>query len=307
MSYARALRSSDTRALSDDARKDDENAAFIAGLPLSQQAEWLARLRWLRLADRLAENEMLEPSDGRFTAFRRGWKALLEHGDVSDEHAAIWGEMRATWWAPSGDLREPLAVASFGAYLDALGEYTQPGLVIRTLADHDRMLLRITGSGVCVFPYLRGEDHDAAAGFGMLDQMMNNLRDLAEDASNGLCFLPRDVLARFSVPVEAMLDGSAVKSRGYLSLMRFWVDEHLAAVRRCAAPFLSLRDLHPSLQAMRESSVARYARIRARASGVRLRLRRLLGRVLARPGGSSARRLTSTRPPAPALSTRGRC
>jgi phytoene synthase len=261
LSYSAIIRSSDVRALADDARKDDENVGFLAKLPLSEQGEWLTRLRWLRLADRLAENELVEPGSRRFAEFCEEWRAFSESGEVRGEHAATWGEMRFAWWSTSAGVRARRPIASFGQYLDALHDYTRPGLEIPTLREHDRMLLRVTGNGICVFPFLRDEQCDAAAGFGMLDQMMNNLRDVAEDASQGLCFFPRDVLARFGVRVGAMLDGSAVGTRAYESMMRFWLDEHIALVRELAAPFAALRELHPSLVAMRGACLARYARI----------------------------------------------
>lgn len=261
MTFARLVRSSDVRALADDARKDDENIGFLAGLPLAQQAEWLARFRWLRVADRLAENEMLEPGDRRFSTFVDEWRSLVACARIDGEHTDVWREMRAAWWTPQGSVREPMAVACFGRYLEALRVYTRPGLVLRTIGDHDAMLRGISGNGVCVFPYLREEQRDAAARLGMLDQMMNNLRDLAEDASHGLCYFPRDVLARFGLHAEAMLDGSAVGTRAYAGMMRFWLDEHLASVRLAAAAFGSLAGLHPSLVAMHRSSLVRHARI----------------------------------------------
>jgi phytoene synthase len=261
--YAHILRSSDVRALSDDARKDDENVRFVAALPPAQQAEWLARFRWLRVADRLAENEMLEPEGRRFTVFRRAWAEVAAGGDapVGDEHEDVWREMRAAWWTPAGDAREPIAIAGYRGYLQALGSYTRPGLVLRTLAEHDAMLEGISGNGVCVFPYLREAQREAAAAFGKLDQMLNNLRDLAEDASHGLCYLPRDVLARFGVTAGAVLDGSVIGNRSWEGMMCFWLDAHLPSIRREAASFLALPDLHPCLEAMRRSSIERHMHI----------------------------------------------
>jgi phytoene synthase len=261
VSYAAALRSSEIRGLADDARKDDESVGFLAELPLSQQAEWLARLRWLRIADRLAENELVETEGGRFRAFCGEWRAFTREGIACGEHAEIWREMRSAWWSASGEVREPFSVSSYDDYLAALRDYTRPGLVISSLADHDRMLLRLTGSLFGVFPYLQGSQRTAAAGFGMLDQMMNNVRDMAEDTSHGLCYFPRDVLARFGVEVASLLDGSAVGTSGYASVMRYWLDEHAVLVRGRAAPFIAMGGLHPSLAAMRRAFLSRYARI----------------------------------------------
>ncbi len=48
------------------------------------------RLRWLRVADRLAENAIIEPSARRFEAFVADFRAMEEHGVIGGEHAAIW-------------------------------------------------------------------------------------------------------------------------------------------------------------------------------------------------------------------------
>lgn len=262
MRYAAVLGSSTVRALADDARKDEECVGFLAELPLLQQTTWLNRLRWLRLADRLAENELLEPDRTRFAAFVRGWRALMAGTVWLGEHRPTFQEMRAEWWDPaSGLAREPLSIAAFDAYVAALGDYTRPGLALETLLDHDRMLCRLTGSLFGVFPYLLDSQRDAARGFGMLDQMMNNLRDIAEDSVSGLSFFPRDVLAAHGVAVESLLDGSAIRTAPYERMIRFWLDDHLVAIRARAAPFMVLTDLHPSLRAMRRSFLLRYARI----------------------------------------------
>jgi phytoene synthase len=263
MRYSDAIRSSEIRALANDADKDDENVGFLAERPLLEQAEWLTRFRWLRVADRLAENELLQPDLARFTAFRAEWRAFVDAGEVSGEHGATWLEMQSRRRLAPGDAcsLNTSCVGAFDRYLAALRDYTRPALEIPTLAEHDRMLRRVTGNGVCVFPYLLESQHAAAVGFGMLDQMLNNLRDIAEDAAHGMCFLPRDVLARYGVTVRSLLDGSAIGTAAYGRMMTFWVETHLPYVREQAAAFLTANDLHPSLAAMRDASVARYARI----------------------------------------------
>ena len=262
MSWAPKIRSSDFDAVADDAAKDDENVSFLAVLPLDQQVEWIARLGWLRLADRLSENQMVAGQSSRFEDFCRDWRhSFIAEGNPSGEHESVWREMRAAWRTPSGELREPRAVAAFGDYLDALGEYTGPNFELTTLEEHDRMLRRLTGNLVEVFPFLCDSQRDAASRFGALDQLLNNLRDIAEDAAQGLCFFPRDVLARFDVTRASLISGSAIATPGYRAMMSFWVDEHLPRVRREAEPFVEMRDLHPSLVLMRQTCLARHARI----------------------------------------------
>ena len=235
--------------------------SFLAELPLDQQAEWLMRLRWLRVADRLAENEILEPARGRFTRFRSEWQALCADQHVGGVHTAIWHEMRAAWFHSSINGRELRAVEAWNEYLKALGDYTPSSVRLHTLEDHDRMLLRLAGSFFGVFPHLLDPQREAAARFGMLDQLMNNLRDLAEDAAQGICYFPSDVLARFAVSRSSVISGDAIGTSRFEAMMRFWLDEYLAQTRAGAACFTILDDLHPSLAKMRAACIARYARV----------------------------------------------
>jgi phytoene synthase len=256
MSWAPRIRSSDFDAVADDAAKDDENVAFLDALPLAQQAEWLARLGWLRLADRLSENQIVEPHARRFEIFHAEWRRAFDpDAAIPREYAGVWREMRASLH------EEPRALAAWDDYLDALSDYTRANLEIPTLEEHDRMLRRLTGNVFAVFPYLRDSQREAAVRFGALDQMTNNVRDLAEDAARGLCFFPSDVLARFELSRASLLHGSAIGTPGYRAMMRFWLDEHLADVRRDADEFTAMSDLHPSLARMRETCLARHAKI----------------------------------------------
>src|SRR5207248_4566212 len=63
---ASELASSAHAALADDALKDFDNAAWVRDLPPSMQPAWLRRIRAIRLADRLAENQQLDPTSQRF-------------------------------------------------------------------------------------------------------------------------------------------------------------------------------------------------------------------------------------------------
>jgi phytoene synthase len=91
--------------------------------------------------------------------------------------------------------------------------------------------------------------------------MMNNLRDLAEDADRGLCCFPQEVLERFDVQRESILDGSAIGTAGYEKLMGFWLDGYLGTLRDEAEAFTTVVGLHQSLVCMRSAFLNRYARI----------------------------------------------
>jgi phytoene synthase len=259
--WAAQMRSAEFRAFADDTAKDDDNAAFLAALSPSEQKDWLVRLGWVRISDRLSENEVVEPQARRFTRFCADWRAFRASGVPAGEHESVWREMRVAWYEPSGALREARAVRAWDDYLAALAMYTQPRLRIATLADHDRMVQRLTGNCFELAPYLRDSERDAASRFGALDQTMSNLRDIAEDASHDFCFFPRDLLHHFGVRRGAILDGSAIRTREYTRMMRFWLDEHLVTLQRAAAPFLTLPGLHPSVRQAAEAFRARHARI----------------------------------------------
>jgi hypothetical protein len=83
MSLGRQMRSSDYTAVADDTAKDDEATSFLAALPLPEQSEWLSRLRWIRVADRLSENQLLEPEHERFDSFGKEWTIVAAGGQIA--------------------------------------------------------------------------------------------------------------------------------------------------------------------------------------------------------------------------------
>ncbi|WP_437636104.1 squalene/phytoene synthase family protein [Sorangium sp. So ce854] len=264
--------SSHYRALSDDALKDEDNAAWVLGLEPDVKQAWLDRIRWIRIVDRLAENERIEPHERRFSRFMEAWRLLRSRGfvDPSCPFASELSAIRALWLRSDGDPArarreaddiEERSLAAWDAYLLALADYHAPGLLIRTMREHDTMLMRLSGHIFQLVPFLTMEHWDAAGEFGRLDQFFNNLRDMQEDADRGICYLPEEELARHGVTRAQVISGRCVGTSGYERLMRSWLDEVLPALYARAAPFIEARGLHPSLEIMREWSLRRYARI----------------------------------------------
>ncbi|MGK4007652.1 squalene/phytoene synthase family protein [Sorangium sp. So ce1036] len=268
--------SSHYRALADDALKDEDNAAWVLTLAPDVRQAWLDRIRWIRIVDRLAENERIEPHERRFSRFMEDWRRLLSRGivDPSCPFASELLAIRALWLrdasGPGSDLAEgrrggddmaARSLAAWDAYLLALADYHAPGLLIRTMKEHDTMLLRLSGHIFQLVPFLTKAHWDAAAEFGRLDQFFNNLRDMQEDADRGLCYLPEEELARHGLTRAQVLSGRCIDTPGYRSLMQFWLDEIMPSLYARAAPFIDAHDLHPSLQMMKEWSLRRYARI----------------------------------------------
>jgi 15-cis-phytoene synthase len=238
---ASELASSAHVALGDDALKDFDNAAWIVELPPSIQPAWLQRIRAIRLADRLAENQQLDPTSRRFERF-----------------------------APDAfDGEGPAVLAAWTRYLAALRVYHRADLRLPTLADHRAMLDRLSGSIFQLVPFLSPHEFEAIRGLGALDQFFNNLRDLGEDAAHGICYFPEDVLAQAGVRRKDVLGNGWRSTPGWLKLMRFWLDKYLPEVERGAAAFDACDDLHPSVARLRSECRARYLRILTRFRAVR--------------------------------------
>jgi phytoene synthase len=242
---ASELASSAHAALGDDALKDFDNASWVVELPSSIQPVWLQRIRAIRLADRLAENQQLDPTSRRFDRFIP---------------AAFDGE-------------RPAVLAAWTRYLAALRAYHRPDLRLPTLADHRSMLDRLSGSIFQLVPFVSPHQFEAIRGLGILDQFFNNLRDLAEDAAHGICYFPDDVLARAGLRREDVLGNGWRSDLRWARLMRFWLDEYLPELERGAAAFVACEDLHPSVARLRSECRARYLRILNRFRAVRFDFR----------------------------------
>src|SRR5207253_11054965 len=115
---ASELASSAHAALADDALKDFDNAAWVRDLPPSIQPAWLQRVRAIRLADRLAENQQLDPTSRCFDRTVTSALPDVFHGE------------------------RPEVVDAWTRYLAALRAYHRPNLRLPTLADHRAMLDR---------------------------------------------------------------------------------------------------------------------------------------------------------------------
>jgi len=234
---ASELASSAHAALGDDGLKDFDHADWVVDLAASIQRVWLERIRAIRLADRLAENQQLDPASRRFDRF-------------------------VTPALPNAFVGEgPAVLAAWTRYLAALRAYHRPDLRLPTLADHRAMLDRLSGSIFQLVPFLSPQQFEAIRGLGALDQFFNNLRDLAEDAAHGICYFPDDVLARAGVRREEVLGNGWRSTPGWPQLMRFWLDEYLPELERGAAAFAACDDLHPSVARLRSECRARYLRI----------------------------------------------
>jgi phytoene synthase len=294
--FSRLVGSSRYQAITDDALKDEDNAAWVMDLPSTVRDQWIQRIAWIRLIDRLAEehfictaNRELAPT-GRAGGSERGrslqptgsrefdqvyhdWQQLraiaLSPGPTRPARAAarlnlthpIVIHIRDCWFQDPTDPLNQYSIQAWDQYLEAIATYHGSQLAIHTLADYRTMLERLAGAFFQILPFLRLDQCQAAGQFGVVDQFYNNLRDLAEDAQQGICYFPTEVLVHFGVRREAILDGSCCRQAGYQAMMRFWLEDYLPRLRRRAYRFILDDELHPSWQQLRSWSLHRYNRI----------------------------------------------
>ncbi len=54
------IHSADFSKLTDDRLKDEDNVAWVMGLPDTVRNEWLTTLQWVRAPDRLLESQLFD-------------------------------------------------------------------------------------------------------------------------------------------------------------------------------------------------------------------------------------------------------
>lgn len=250
-------------ALGDDSLKDEDNAAWVMQLEPGVRQDWIDRIRWIRLADRLAEHELLELGSFKFRDFLADWQILCDRGYVPTgcRHESVLRSIAACWFGKNADRTSPHSIAVWNAYLDALATYHRSDLTLARLDDYDRMLEHLAGNFFQILPFLAPEDWEAASSFGIVDQFYNNLRDLAEDARQGICYFPTELLEQFGIDRSEILQFECFDNPGYYSLIEFWLDEYLPKLWQHAEPLLRSPNLHPSWEILRNWSLARYHRI----------------------------------------------
>jgi 15-cis-phytoene synthase len=255
--------SSRYRAVGDDTLKDDDNAGWVIHLEPDVRDQWIERIRWIRLIDRLAEQELLHPEEPAFSQFFADWLTLLETGQVPQEssHQSVLMAMHACWFSGELGLNDTLSLQAWQRYLAAIRRYHDANLEIETVEQYTQMLMDLAGSFFMVLPFLDAHHLKAACYFGVLDQFYNHLRDLREDAEQGICYLPTELLNWFGVERQEFLKQRAQHNPRYHTMMEFWLDHYLPQLRSQARLLLVADDLHPSWQTMREWSLYRYRRI----------------------------------------------
>jgi len=263
VSISELVGSSKYNAISDDSLKDEDNAAWVMLLPPDVAAEWIELFSWIRLIDRLAESEWLEGWGSRFQVFKIGWRTLLVTGAVlpNDYHAAILDRMQKRWWHEQSRYMELASIHAWDEYVEATSEYHRSDMVFDKIEDYEWMLEHLGGSLFQIFPYQNEIQRQSVRAFGALDQFFNHLRDLEEDTRQHVCYFPSDVLDRFGVDRQEVIDHSCLNNEGFTKMMRFWLDDYLPYLFQKASTFLQQQDMHFSWRLLRHWFLRRHARI----------------------------------------------
>ncbi|MEO0535144.1 MAG: squalene/phytoene synthase family protein [Cyanobacteria bacterium P01_A01_bin.123] len=250
-------------AISDDQLKDEDNAIWVVDLSEEVRHTWLQRIYWLRWVDRLAEQEQIVRQGNAFQEFQQAWKRLLESGQVHphDHQWIILDYLHQVWFSPERSAIIAEAIEAWDGYVDAMGDYHQRDLTLETLADYELMLERIAGSFFQCFPYQNVSQLQATRFFGLVDQFYNNLRDLHEDTLQQVCYFPAEVLDRFNLHRQEILEMTCFKNPGYFKLMEFWIEDYLPTIRRKTARLVLASDLHPSWRLLGNWCIHRYGRV----------------------------------------------
>jgi phytoene synthase len=165
------------------------------------------------------------------------------------------------WFGASSTPIDRLSIWSWNRYLKAIERYHGHDLIVDTLEQYELMLKDLGGAYFQVLPFLSQPYWQPACYFGALDQFFNNLRDIQEDAQQGICYIPADILTQFGVTRQEIIQQTACQNSGYAKMMQFLLDSYLTELRQKASPLIMADDLHPSWTILRDWSVHRYDRI----------------------------------------------
>lgn len=264
MKISKQVASSEHKAIANDALKDEDNGAWLAGLPRSIQVVWLERFYWIRWVDRLAEQDQLVQQGGKvFPAFYQAWQRLRHNRTLAatDQDWQVLKQIESRWYQSDNVSHHQIEINAWNCYMEAIFDYHQPHLRVITLDEYELMLSRLAGSCFKLLPFLEDHQRAIAGQFGIVDQFYNNLRDLAEDTHQGVCYFPTTLLASFDVRREEILDCTCLQNPNYARLMEFWVTSYLPQLRQRHLGLVSVADLHPVWKHLTACLLRRYRRI----------------------------------------------
>jgi len=232
--------------LDDDKRKDHDAPAWIEDLSPEVRELWLERVQWLRLIRSLVEYDILQKGN-YYRQFKQEWKNLVSKRIIArkSEFYDLFNRMDQLWFRQQM-LPDWNTIKAWDNYMQAIDEYHKPGLVIETLTQHDFILERLSGSLFQVLPFANKRYWNEVRYFGLMDQVYNNISNLAADALRSICYFPEELLKRYNLRREQFLDGSCINKPEYQELMHYWLDVYLPQLKQRTHRLLVAPDLHPS-------------------------------------------------------------
>lgn len=248
--------------------KDSDNCGWLAYLPPKDQQAWVLPLKWMRLADTLAESQLLDnhtnfTNKTCFDSFYDEWQYLLEnkYPKINGVYKETFQEIYQCWFFKETNLTSK-SIEAWNKYLKANFVYHRPDLIIHSLENYELMLSALSGSILQTFPFLLNEtQYKNVRYLGILDQFLNNLRDLAEDTKKGICYFPYQLLQEFGVTQNEILKYTCFTNPGYYKMLDFWLNNYLPKLYRNASIFIEDDRLHPSWKKVLTWTLERYHRI----------------------------------------------
>lgn len=255
--------SSQYQAVADDSLKDEDNAAWVMILEPKIREAWIQRISWIRLIDRIAESELIGTGNSKLGQFYAEWQHLLKTGEAQAQssYQEMLTNIRTCWFTHTPSQADLLCIQSWNRYLKAIIRYHSRDLTIQSEADYKTMLHQLGGSLFQVLPFLPVSHWRSSGSLGALDQFFNHLRDMQEDAQQGICYLPTALLDCYGLDRRDILELQSVHHPNYRQMMQDWLGRSLQRLYRKAEPLISAENLHPSWQILRDWSLHRYRRI----------------------------------------------
>lgn len=220
---------------------------------------WQERVTWIELVSNLAKNDHLQGSN-RYQQLKEDWRTFIGQRIINrdSEFHSMFERMNWLWFREIPDWS---TIKAWDDYLHTVDKYYKPELVIKTLVEHNQMLERLSGSLFQVLPLVHKRYWNEIRYLGVVERVYIHIRDMAEDASRGICYFPEDVLSRYSLKREQFLDGSCINQPEYRHLIHYWLNIYLPNFKQHTQRLLVAVDLHSSWLVLLEWTLQRHSKI----------------------------------------------
>jgi len=251
-------------SVTDDSLKDEDNVAWIMELQENEIKEWVKVLKWIRVADRLLERDVFQKSINNFSYtfkdFISDWNKLRATGEIDNNSlfASLFKELKLRW-DKEKLIEENLKI--WDLYLDSLVKYVKPNVTIHDMTEYENALYGLSGTFFQAFPFAPNNYMKEIGILGTIDQFYNNLRDLYEDITRGICYFPISLLKEFELHVNDMENQIIEPDIQFIRLNEYLLSFFVSKLKTNIAPLLSANGLHHSWQLLLKNVLSRHSRI----------------------------------------------